>query len=260
MYTSLSLLGSKNTSSALSKRGLGSQRDETTELRGSASMVPSVPAPCHVASRGRGVCSEGRRGRRLGRLSRECLPCQGLLSLRGRAEDDTVITAAAEKYISKTVTAYRISGRMKIRLHRLVGLANNVSNHACCAVWHSCTALFLCLLYLPVFFLIDIPLPLLLHCCSTGTRLLLGQASAPLPSPPLLLPSLLALSFFGIHQFSCSFPRGPMGHGYTHTHTNTEPFSAALCIHGPLDPSATRPRADGSRGGSEKLSNVTPAT
>lgn len=50
-------------------------------------------------------------------------------------------------------------------------------------------------------------------------------------------PSLL-VSFLGIHQFSCSFPRGPMGHSYTHTRRHMEPISAALFKRGPLDPSA----------------------
>lgn len=35
------------------------------------------------------------------RLSGECLPCQGLLSLLGRAQSDIVITAAGEVYISE---------------------------------------------------------------------------------------------------------------------------------------------------------------
>lgn len=48
-----------------------------------------------------------------------------------------------------------------------------------------------------------------------------------------------------------------MGHGYTHRHAHTEPFSAALFMRGPLDPSATQPPTDGSRGNVEKLSNVT---
>lgn len=44
--------------------------------------------------------------------------------------------------------------------------------------------------------------------------------------PPL--PSLLPLSFLGIHQYSCSFPRGPMGHGYTFTQAHTAILDSTL--------------------------------
>lgn len=64
--------------------------------------VPKRPFPCHLPSRETAVCSEGRGGRRHGRPSRECLPCHCLLSLQGRAGDDTVWAVVKQGNLSKT--------------------------------------------------------------------------------------------------------------------------------------------------------------
>lgn len=62
--------------------------------------------------------------------------------------------------------------------------------------------------------------------------------SLSLPLSPTF-PPLLALPFFGILQFSCSFPQGPDG-SKLHRRAHTKQFTAAPFTHGPLDPSATR--------------------
>lgn len=102
-----------------------------------------------------------------------------------------------------------------MRFHNFLSLSDtNTNTETCrCAVSSSCTALFLvntCFF----FHCIDIQLPSVLQCCSTGTCLPLGLASA---ASLLSSPSSLPRPFLGIHQFSCSFPRGPTGHSYTYT-------------------------------------------
>lgn len=114
-----------------------SLQSETTELKGSQVIVPSVLLPYRVASRGGAVCSEGGAGRRPSGLSRECLPCQGLSPL-GRSVIHVVITAVESGYISKT-SSTNSAGR-KISLHERVRLADTGSDHVLSAAWQFCTA------------------------------------------------------------------------------------------------------------------------
>lgn len=127
---------------------------------------------------------------------------------------------------------------MQIRLHKLVSLANTVLKHACVLSR-------LCILH----YSIDIYLPSLLQCCSTGTCLPLGLAS--LLSPPSSLCRSLASISIAAASHEARWVTA------THPHRRTQPFSAALFKRGPLDPSATQPPTDGSCGNLEKLSNVT---
>lgn len=94
----------------------------------------------------------------------------------------------------------------------------------------------------PPFHLIDTLLP---RSCIAAVQALVSSLAKPalslFPSPCLqpFLPPLLALPFFGILQFSCSFPQGPDG-SKLNRRAHTKQFTAAPFTHGPLDPSATR--------------------
>lgn len=95
------------------------------------------PSPCYVASRGRAVCSEGREGERHGRLSRDCLPCQGLLSLldRGWGLYCHNCSGRGGGTSAKQWRPTQTPVESKARLYQLVSLASVVSNRARCAVW-----------------------------------------------------------------------------------------------------------------------------
>lgn len=110
----------------------------------------------------------------------------------------------------------------------------------------------------PLFHLIDTLLP---RSCIAAVQALVSSLAKPALSlflSPCLqpfLPPLLALPFFGILQFSCSFPQGPDG-SQLHTRAHTKQFTAAPFTHGPLDPSAIRLLRKAAVTVLTKLSNV----
>lgn len=145
---------------------------------------------------------------------------------------------------------------MKIRLHKLVSLANIASDHTCCTVWHLCTALFsinTSSLYISPLFSVFTSLTSL---CLPPALLQYRHLSPTWRSQRSLPPSLAS----SLYCFLASISLAAASHEarwVTATHSHRVILSST--IHAwtsrPICDSAS---ADGSRGNLEKLSNVTP--
>lgn len=192
LYTLLALLGSKNISSGLSKQGLvhNGVKQQSWEGASRSSRV-SLSQPPSLQRQSCLFWGQGREETREAQQGVFALP-ELVVSARY-----IVITAAGRGYISKTVTPYRNSSRMKIRLHKLVSPVNIVSNRAHCAVWHLCTALFSVDTFCFAFFFLKPFFPSLTSLCLTPALLQYRHLSptwrsqCSLPSPPLSPPSVV---------------------------------------------------------------------
>lgn len=189
-----------------------SQRSESTELRGSFVDTRERPSPRHIASRGTEVFVQraGEGGDTRGSAGSVCLAWACSVSQVGLR-----MTLSQVHQKKKTRKLHRNSTRMPIRVPVPFSLCEGCFETSPCAASLLLTALFLInFCSFAIFFTIPLT-SICLRACSAAVRALVSHLAClpALPSP---------LSFLGIHQFSCSFPGGAMGQGYTHAHTHTQ--------------------------------------